>query len=136
MSACWEWKGKRNSGGYGFMSLPGKATALMHRAAYRLFVGEIPKGMGVLHRCDNPPCINPDHLWVGTDLDNHSDMVAKGRSLKGEKHNMVKLTEDQIQTIRRLRASGHSVVALASMFGVCHQHISGIVNRKKWGWLA
>lgn len=77
-NACWEWQGTRNSGGYGTLS--GNENGLLaHRVAYEILVGEIPKGMFVCHKCDNPPCCNPSHLFLGTPKDNIRDMIDKGR---------------------------------------------------------
>jgi len=75
---CWEWKGSKNNKGYGRMIINGKFY-MAHRLSYALFVNEIPKGMLVCHKCDNPSCVNPDHLFVGTNQDNMDDMKKKGR---------------------------------------------------------
>ena len=75
---CWEWQGYRNPLGYGRMRKDGKKH-LAHRISYTLFVGEIPEGKMLCHKCDNPSCVNPDHLFVGTNQDNVSDCIAKGR---------------------------------------------------------
>lgn len=78
-NGCWNWRGARYRKGYGRISIDGRQVAA-HRTAYRLAHGEIPDGLVVRHRCDNPPCINPDHLEVGTAADNSRDMVERGRS--------------------------------------------------------
>lgn len=80
---CWEWQGTRLPSGYGRIGIAGKGqgvTDLTHRVAYRIANGEIPPGMEVCHTCDNPPCCNPDHLFLGTHADNMRDMSAKGRA--------------------------------------------------------
>lgn len=77
-SDCWIWKGCRNWANYGTMRKNGK-NAFTHRIAWEIYKGEIPKGLFVLHRCDNPPCCNPEHLFLGTPQDNSRDMTAKGR---------------------------------------------------------
>ena len=85
---CWLWTGYRMPSGYGnFMDyIEGRKDRLAHRYAYRTFVGPIPDGIFVLHRCDNPPCVRPDHLFLGTQADNLIDAVAKGRQSRGETH--------------------------------------------------
>jgi hypothetical protein len=87
-SGCWEWRLRKDAGGYGRLKIQmGSRSSFRmeaaHRYAYSIFVGPIPDGMNVLHRCDNPPCCNPDHLFVGTQQDNMRDMHAKGRGPKG-----------------------------------------------------
>lgn len=79
-SGCWEWTGGKNRGGYGQLRVDGgRNKTPAHRFSYELHVGPIPEGMKVCHSCDNPGCVNPDHLWVGTQADNVHDMMAKGR---------------------------------------------------------
>jgi hypothetical protein len=78
---CWHWMGVRNTFGYGRMTYEGRSQ-VAHRLSYRAFVGEIPEGLSVLHRCDNRACINPEHLWLGTYSDNMRDCIAKGRRVK------------------------------------------------------
>ena len=127
---CWKWIGIKNFHGYGSI-WNGERMALAHRLSYVLFVGEIPDGMCVLHKCDNPECTKPDHLWIGTKKDNSEDMVAKGRSVVGSRQGRSKLTESDVLKIRRL----HKVftqTAIAKMFGVGSPMISLIINRKNW----
>lgn len=78
-NGCWEWLGARKPTGYGVFSRTDRSAVRAHRWAYEEFVGPIPAGMSVCHRCDNPPCVNPDHLWLGTQADNVHDMIKKGR---------------------------------------------------------
>ena len=79
-TGCWEWTGARARFGHGLVHVgPGGKLAQTHRVAWELMVGPVPEGMGVLHRCDNPPCVRPDHLFLGTQQDNVRDMWAKGR---------------------------------------------------------
>lgn len=87
LSDCWHFCGARNEFGYGRMTFNGRLQ-VAHRLSYQAFVGPIPDGLSVLHRCDNPSCINPDHLWLGTYSDNRRDCVAKGRHNEpsGERH--------------------------------------------------
>lgn len=86
---CWPWEGCRQRQGYG--NLAGGASKLAHRVSYELHKGQIPTGMMVLHSCDNPPCVNPKHLSVGTAIDNIADMVAKRRHIEGRKRSHEKL---------------------------------------------
>src|SRR6266702_1941364 len=78
-TSCWEWTGYTNKKGYGQIRMGGKIIPA-HKAAYILFVGPVPKGLQVCHRCDNPSCVNYFHLFVGTNLDNYNDSLAKGRA--------------------------------------------------------
>lgn len=85
---CWEWTKATNNIGYGMFRFDSNGMRTAHRVSYELYNGPIPKGMIVCHTCDNPKCVNPDHLWLGTQLDNYLDMVSKGRNkalVKGSK---------------------------------------------------
>ena len=97
-NGCWVWTKSVDKNGYGICRINGIRRA--HRASYALLIGPIPKGLLVLHHCDSPPCVNPKHLWVGTNRDNVDDMLRKKRSLTGEKNTQSKLTEEQILAIR------------------------------------
>ncbi len=108
-----------------------------HRLAWQLTHGEIPEGLWVLHKCDNPPCCNPAHLFLGTDLDNVRDCIAKGRFTrnpqKGEDHHQSKLTDRDVRFIRATYKPGKiRLLDLATHFGVSEGQISVIVNRKRW----
>ena len=78
---CWKWIGATTSSGYGCIGLGRRRKLQAHRVSYELYVGEIPEGRMVLHRCDNPPCCNPDHLFIGTQTDNMRDAARKGRNI-------------------------------------------------------
>jgi hypothetical protein len=122
---CWRWLGKKNPKGYGYFGVGGQGagTQLAHRVAYRLFRGRIPKGLWVLHRCDNPSCVNPSHLFLGTAKDNMQDAKAKGR-LKPPPVRR-KLTGDQVAEIR---ASGEYPTALGRRYGVSAEQVRRIKN--------
>lgn len=100
-SGCWEWQGCRADFGHGKIGLSDGKNALVHRVVYERMVGPIPDGLLVCHHCDNPPCCNPEHLFVGTHKDNSEDMVKKGRSWdrSGLKNPNVKLTREKIADI-------------------------------------
>ncbi len=88
---CWEWQNATNNIGYGMFRWKTGKMRTAHRASYELHIGPIPDGLVVCHKCDNPKCVNPEHLWVGTMKDNHDDMVSKGRHHirpKGFKHRL------------------------------------------------
>lgn len=107
--SCWLWSGAPGSDGYGEIFINRKSLPKhirTHRVSWILHFGEIPDGLHILHRCDNPPCVNPKHLWLGTNKDNMSDMTIKGRRACGEKHGKSKITEKDVRRIRALYASG------------------------------
>lgn len=103
-SGCLEWQGAKNRSGYGVINC-GDRTRLAHRVAYRLYVGPVPDGMQVCHSCDNPSCVNPDHLWAGTNMDNVKDRDQKGRQPKGMNHGKVKFPTEVIEAVRAERAT-------------------------------
>jgi len=128
--ACWLWTGSMN-GHYGQICKAGRGTAILaHRAAWIIAHGSIPDRLQVLHTCDNGRCVNIAHLFLGTQLDNMRDMIAKGRQgHTGERHYAAKLT---IEAVHEIRASTESGRALAKRFGVPFQTISDVRRRKSW----
>lgn len=132
--ACWPWIHSTNSHGYGTVGRGG-TQYMAHRVAYQLSHGDIPKGMYVLHRCDNRPCCNPIHLFLGTHADNMADMKTKGRARggnrPGEANSRAKLTAAQVREIRQ-RLSTEPQMALAREFGVSQTTISRILSGKRW----
>jgi len=127
---CWLWTATKDEKGYGFF-YSGKRQERAHRVAYQLYVGEIPEGLQVLHRCDVPSCVNPDHHFLGTNADNIADREVKGRGvrLKGESHGCSKLTED---AIKRIRADTRRQRDIAADYGVSQHTIWQVKHRKIW----
>ena len=132
---CWEWGAYKDRDGYGTIWIAGRQQKA-HRASYQLYIGEIPPRLCVCHRCDNPGCVNPDHLFLGTHADNAHDHVNKGRGFRpvmsGEKNVSAKLTEAQVIEIRARHSYGAKNVDLAKEFGVAQQTISMIVCCHNW----
>ena len=140
-TGCWEWQGSKRNG-YGRMIIGSRTdgtrkTVSTHRLSYELHYGEIPQGMEICHKCDNPCCINPDHLFAGTRQDNVDDRERKGRNNppKGEKHPKAKLTELDVLTIKEKRLQGVSFGKLAKEYGVCKKTIQDAVSGKTWSYL-
>lgn len=135
---CWEWTRVCNQCGYGQLRVAGRMV-YAHRLAYELGVGPIPVGMHVLHRCDNPRCINPAHLAIGTRSQNMKECSERGRAriprtVKcGEENGASKLLEVDVRSIRRLLAQGRTQQEIADRFGVTQRTISDIKLGKKWG---
>ena len=129
-NGCVHFVGHRNRDGYGRMSYKRKFQ-FAHRLSFICHIGEIPVGLHVLHRCDNPPCINPEHLFLGTHADNMADRTRKGRGAdrRGVNNVLVKLTENQVIEIR---ASTKRQRELAVEYGVSLIQISRIRLRKRW----
>lgn len=157
---CWPWLASRFKDGYGQFRLGSHSRA--HRISWTLTFGDIPPGLCVLHRCDNPACCNPAHLFLGTNLDNVADMIAKGRNatgdrngsrlhperlLRGDRHpnrlrpervprgvknKNSKLTESDIRAIRNAVASGESQASVALKFGVHQTCVSAVVRLLTW----
>lgn len=128
-SECWVWLGAITDDGYGSFW-----SKLSHRVAWELTYGPIPKGKYICHHCDNPSCVNPSHLFLGTQLDNMQDMVYKGRSYdhSGENNPKVKLSELDVLEIRRLSSLGVSAYKLSKMFLVSATNIHAIIKRQTW----
>ena len=137
---CWEWTAFTldDRGGYGQFRVGGASGAMIgaHRVAWELVNGEIPDGMCILHSCDNPPCVNPGHLFLGTKTDNAEDRDQKGRTQKGDDHAMAKITSDDVIEIREGFARGEKQEHLASRFGVSRSNVSLILARKTWKHVA
>ena len=129
---CWPWNGYRDAKGYGSVHVEGQ-TEKAHRVAYFIEHGYIPEGMHVLHRCDNPPCCRPDHLFLGTNEENVHDKVAKGRDIKvhGERHHRAVLKESDVREIRLLEGI-LTQEQLSEGFGVSKRQIGRIQRGEAW----
>lgn len=130
---CWEWQGSLSADGYGKIMVAGK-TWRAHRFSYESFVGPISDDQLVLHRCDNPPCVNPDHLYLGDQMRNERDKVERGRSPAGEKNVKAKLTKRQVDEMRSLYATGkYNKAEIGRLFGVEKSTSTRVINNQLWG---
>lgn len=136
-ATCWLWTGTTNNQGYGMIFCrERRKKVLASRASFEIAYGAIPDGVYVCHHCDNPLCVRPDHLFLGTPLSNMADMVSKGRHAHGSKQPTSKLTEGDVLRIRQLLSEGNMRdCQIAKLFNVSHSAISDIKCRRKWGWL-
>lgn len=134
LGPCWEWKGTRNVQGYGRIQVRGR-TQGAHRIALEGSIGLIPDGKHACHRCDNPPCVNPAHLYAGTPSENTVDFYSRSaiQRPKGEDHPMVKLTSAQAAEIReRYAAGGISQRSLGREYGVSYATVARIAHGHSW----
>lgn len=132
---CWNWTASLSRWGYGSIGHGnGPGTKLAHRVSWELHHGKIPDGVFVCHHCDNPACVNPEHLFLGTPKDNAQDCIQKGRCcvLRGEEQGRAKLTEQDVRSIRKLRTNGASLKYLAEKFNVGKTTIGHLLNGDTW----
>lgn len=169
--ACWEWRASRDFDGYGQVSIGSRtagtrSSTKAHRVMYELFVGQVPDGFMVCHRCDNPPCCNPAHLFAAPPAENSADMIRKKRSLqgdrnparvnpgnlrrgddhpfrqhpelaaRGERASQSKLTEALVRDLRARAQAGESHSSIARELGVTHTTVGRIVRRQSWAHVA
>lgn len=135
---CWEWTRSIGSEGYGIV-IRKSGRLLAHRVSYSELKGKIPKGLYVLHTCDNRCCINPEHLYCGTLQDNMRDMDSRGRRiiprLFGEDCHNCRFKESDIPIIRKLSSNRESLRSIAKRYDVNYETIRKIVTRKTWDWI-
>ena len=130
---CWEWQAGRTAAGYGVIGAARRDQILLaHRISWELHYSPIPDGLHVLHHCDNPPCVNPHHLFLGTAADNAADRLGKGRQARGEQAGNAKLTQEQVMNIRREFCQGSLVIELAQKYNISLSTIRDIRDRRTW----
>ena len=131
---CWEWTGSKNRKGYGYITIAKRHFAA-HRLAWELTIGAIPPGLCCCHHCDNPGCVNPAHLFLGTHDDNMADCKAKNRQTQGSRNPASKLLESDVLEIRTLLKRGLTQREVATRYNVKRQTIGDISTGTGWGWL-
>ena len=134
LGPCWLWTGWLSKARRGCLQLGGNSKRNMasYRASWVVHFGEIPTGLFVLHHCDNPQCVRPSHLYLGTQADNIRDMVMRGRACTGDKQGRAKLTWPIVQTIREAHGQGISGAELARRHEVSETQIHRIVHNQDW----
>lgn len=132
---CWVWTASTQRRGYGQLEIKYKPV-IASRVSWQIHYGDIPDGLFVLHSCDNPPCVRPEHLFLGTAADNARDMDTKQRRVNvphyGENHGMAKLTENQVSEIRQRIAAGEMQKDIAADFKISRATVSAINKRRLW----
>lgn len=131
VNECWEWTAARDKDSYGVTWANGHSIGA-HRMSWIIFNGAIPNGVQVLHKCDNPPCVNPNHLWAGTDGDNKADKISKQRQARGVDQYSAKLDEAKIREIRIRRINGETLSSIAASYSVTVQTVWKVVKRILW----
>jgi hypothetical protein len=147
LGKCWMWIGAYTHCGYGIIWGSRHTRGIRaHRISWEIVNGKIPKGKKILHSCDNPPCVNPEHLRPGTDADNHRDMVERGRALNGEKNPQCKITKEQVldilskypkakRTGPRKKYEWNIILKLSEKYGITTDSLSRIARHERWGHL-
>lgn len=129
--SCWLWTAAKTTKGYGSLTLFHKPHRA-HQVSWKLHFGDIPRGLFVCHKCDVKTCINPDHLFLGTNGDNVRDAASKNRLRVGDRHPQAKLTGQEVQDIRALLKDGHKGIDISRVYGVSDQCIYDIKNNRHW----
>lgn len=141
---CWTWTGTTTPQGYGMLRLGGGRGRPIgvHRVSFIIANGSIPEGLDILHRCDNPPCVRPDHLYAGTHSRNMQDTYDRGRhrsmadTIRGERNVNARLTDSDVIAIRAARSTGAKLAELGRVYGVDQSTIWKVVNHKAWTHIA
>lgn len=131
-NGCIVWLGAKSQKGHGRLRIDGRQM-WAHRVAYEIVNGPIPEGLFACHRCDNPICINPEHIFLGTIAENNADMVRKGRQARGSGNGQSKLTEWRVMVVRKAVAQGMPIAAVARKLRMSAGTISCAVSGKTWG---
>lgn len=148
-NGCWVWQGIVNKQGYAriLCTSVGRYEQFGHRVSFILFKGLFPRELSVCHTCDNPPCLNPDHLFVGTNGENNADRDRKGRTargdgsgarkhperlVRGKRHHAARLNEDAVRSIRRLAQSGEHPKAIADLYSVSRSCVEHVIGFRAW----
>jgi len=131
---CWDWTGATHPFGYGLVRNELGKLVMAHRLSYEIYIGEIQPGLCVLHKCDNPKCTNPNHLFIGTKRENMVDMIQKGRAVHaiGSLASKAILTETDVVNMRQLARNGQTHSVIASMYKVSKSCASHAINGKSW----
>ncbi len=140
---CWVWTGRVLANGYGVLPIfdatrrrRGSPDRLAHRIAYELAFDVDPGELFVCHKCDNPACVRPSHLFLGTNKDNVADCRRKDRDIQGERSRIAKVTDDKVRVMREEFKAGTTQTALANRFGVSISLVNGIVHGRRWRHVA
>ena len=133
--SCWDWEGNTDAYGYGALGRDGRVLKA-HRVSYELHVGPIPTGAQLLHSCDRPICVNPNHLRPGNARANTDDALERDRVRKGERHGQSKLTKQDVREMRQKRAQGRTIKSLSEEYGISYGGARDAISGKNWKHLS